>query len=163
MNHCQHSRERGPGDDTRADQQRPPTPGLCRERGGRRRGCAERGVLTQDRLLKLPQRGTRLDAELVEERTARVAVDLERIGLTSAPIQGSHQLRAQPFTERMLIDELAELADKCVVTAEREIRVDAILERCEPQLLEPVDFCSRELLVGEVVERGTAPEGERSA
>ena len=43
---------------------------------------------------------------------------------------------------------------------EREVRVDALLERREPQLLEPRDLRLRERLVGEVGERRATPERE---
>ena len=44
-----------------------------------------------------------------------------------------------------------------------EIGIDPVLERREPQLLEPNDLRLGERLPGEVGERGPAPEGERRA
>ena len=47
--------------------------------------------------------------------------------------------------------------------AERELRVDPLLERREAQLLEPLEAARGERLVGEVGERRPAPEVERLA
>ena len=44
---------------------------------------------------------------------------------------------------------------------ERELGVDPLLDRDEPQLLEPLDLAAGELLVREVAERVAAPERER--
>jgi hypothetical protein len=58
----------------------------------------------------------------------------------------------------VLEDERLELADELGMSPEREIRVDSLLERGEPQLLETSDLDLREGLVREVGERGTPPE-----
>ena len=63
----------------------------------------------------------------------------------------------------MLRDERLQLADERAVPAEREIGVDPVLERGEPELLEPVRLRPRERLVREVGERRAAPERERLA
>jgi hypothetical protein len=56
-----------------------------------------------------------------------------------------------------------ELADQVGLPAAREVGVDPLLERRQPQLLEPHDLGLRERLVGEVRERRAAPERERGA
>ena len=63
----------------------------------------------------------------------------------------------------MSIDELAQLADERAVPAENQIRIDAILERRKPQLVEPVDLYLRERLVSEIGECRAAPERESGA
>ena len=60
-------------------------------------------------------------------------------------------------------DERLELGDELCVAPEREVRLDALLERDGAQLLEPRDLRLRERLVEEVGERGAAPERERLA
>ena len=50
--------------------------------------------------------------------------------------------------------------DDVGVAAERELRVDELLVRRDPQLLQPRDRGLGERLVGEVGERGAAPQGE---
>ena len=60
-------------------------------------------------------------------------------------------------------DELTQLLDDVVVTAEGEIRLDPLLQRPEVQLLEPGDLLLGERVVGELDERWAAPEGETLA
>ena len=57
-----------------------------------RRRQVERRVLAQDRLVHALQLSAGLDAGVLDEDLAGVAVDLERLGLPSAAIQREHQL-----------------------------------------------------------------------
>ena len=61
----------------------------------------------------------------------------------------------------MLGDDRLELSDELAVAPELEVGVDPRRERAQPQLLEAGDLRLGELLVGEVRERGPAPERER--
>ena len=63
----------------------------------------------------------------------------------------------------MLEDQRLELSDQLAVAATREVGLDPLLERDEPQLLEPRDLRLGERLVRQVAQRGTAPERERPA
>ena len=63
----------------------------------------------------------------------------------------------------MLGDERLELADELPWLADLDLRVDALLEQRQPQLLEPRDLALREGLVAELLERRAAPELERVA
>ena len=82
----------------------------------------------------------RVEPELVGEREPGGAVDLERLRLPAAAVERDHQLAAQPLPQRMGRHERLQLADECGVVAEREIGVDAILDRRHPQLVEPSDL-----------------------
>ena len=62
----------------------------------------------------------------------------------------------------MLADERLELADDVAVSAELEVGVDPLLERDEPQLLEPADLRLREVVERELRERRASPERERA-
>ena len=88
---------------------------------------------------------------------------MERVGLPAAAVQREHQLSAQAFAERVLGDERLELRHQVVVAAERQVGVDPILERREPQLLEPSDLAVRERLAAKLGERLPVPERERVA
>ena len=66
---------------------------------------------------------------------ARLAVQLKRLGFAPAAIQGEHPRRAQALAQRMLGRQRLELGDQRGVTAEREIGVDADLQRLQAQLL----------------------------
>jgi hypothetical protein len=87
-------------------------------------------------------------------------VDRERIGLSPGAVEGQHQLRAQAFLQWMLGDETVELRDQLPVATECKIRLDAIFECGEPEVLEPCDLGMSERLPSEVRERRPSPEAE---
>ena len=121
------------------------------------------GVLPQDRLLELAQLSAGLDAELVDEHLAGRAVDLERLGLAAATVQAEHQLAAEPLAERELLDESLQLADELAVAAEREVGLDALLQRARVQLVQTGDLRLGPRLIGEVRQRRSAPQRKRLA
>jgi hypothetical protein len=84
-------------------------------------------------------------------------------GLAAAAIEGEHQLAAQPFLKWVGLHERLELGDDLGVATEREVGVDAVHQRSEPELLEPTDLRLREVEEGEIGERRPAPERERLA
>ena len=136
------------------------------DRSRRRRSRAlelERGILREDAALELVQRRRRLDAELLHERLARPPVDVERLGLASRPVESAHQLATKTLAQRVVPHERLELREHCNVASERELRLEALLERCEPQLLEPSDCGLRERLVREIGQRRPTPQPERAA
>ena len=51
-----------------------------------------------------------LDADLLDEHAARVAVGLERLGLAPAAVEREHQLAGEPLARRVLGDEPPQLA-----------------------------------------------------
>ena len=120
-------------------------------RGGDRR------ILVEDRPLELLQIRARLEAELSVELAARLAVCLERLGLAARPVEGEHQLRAQPLAGWVIGNQPLELRDQRLVPPEGEVGVDPILDRDEPPLLESRDLVLGERLVREVGERRAAP------
>jgi hypothetical protein len=61
----------------------------------------------------------------------------------------------------MLGDQLLQLRDEVGSSPQGEPGLEALLQRRQAQLLEPVDLVLREGLVDEVGERGALPEGER--
>ena len=124
------------------------------------RGRGECGIVLEHRLLQPPQALARLDAQVLDQRMARVLVGLQGIRLPVAAIQREHELRAQALAVRMLADERLEAAHDLGVAAEREVRVGELLLRRDPELLEAADLRLREMLVGEVRQRRPAPQGE---
>ena len=61
----------------------------------------------------------------------------------------------------MLSNEGFQLADDLAMPTERKVVVDALLERGEPELLQPGSLAFGERLVAELTECGPAPEGQR--
>ena len=101
-------------------------------------------------------------AERVDERLATCAVDLERLRLPPGAVEREHELAPRSLAERVGRDERGELLEDLRMPAESEVGLDPVLERGEPQLLEPVRSLCRERLACEVGQRGPAPLGERS-
>ena len=79
--------------------------------------------LAQELLGSIPSSST--------SRRRAVPVGRERLGLPAAAVKREHQLRAEALAQRMLGDERLELADHLGVTTEREVGLDALLERCQ--------------------------------
>ena len=134
-----------------------------RERRTCRPGELQRGVLVENRPLEALQLRARVDAELLDQDPAPLLIGLERLGLASRAVERDHQLPARPLAQRILGDKRLELADDLRVSPQREIGLDALLDRREAQLLEPRDRRLGEVVVGEVPERRTAPQVERLA
>jgi hypothetical protein len=137
-------------------------PRCRRGRGGLRRRLQAR-VLTEDLQLELLERRPRVDAELLDERAASAPEDLEGIGLPATAVEREHQLAPQTLAKHVLCDQRLELRHQLVMAAERQLGVDAILDRREPQLLEPSDLALRECLALEVGQRLAPPERQRVA
>ena len=111
--------------------------------------------------MQLLQIAAWLDSELVDERTARVLIDAEGLRLATGAIQGEHQMGAQTLSGGMAIDECLNLADDLGVTAGLEVRVDSLLDRRKPLLLQSRDLGLCERFEFEVGQRSATPEVER--
>ena len=127
------------------------------------RAGASAGILLEDRALHVAQRRSGLDAELLDERPARGLEGLERLRLTSTPIQRHHLLRPKALVQRILRDQHLELSDQLHVAPARELRVDRALQRNQAQLVQTRRDRSHTRLVGEISERRPAPQRQRSA
>src|SRR5262245_10348696 len=87
-------------------------------------------------------------------------VRLERLRLAARPVQREHELAAQTLAKRIAPYERLELGGERGVSTQRQIGVDAILERREAALLESCDLRLGEVGVGEVREGGATPESQ---
>ena len=126
-----------------------------------RRGRAiELRVLAQDRALESLQLGPRLEAELVREPPAALAIGLERIRLPSGAVEREHQLPPHALARGVLVDQRFELGHQRRVTAQGQLGIDAVLERGQPEILEPACLGTGERFVGDVGQGLTSPESE---
>ena len=69
----------------------------------------------------------------------------------------------QMLAQRMLLNQRLKLADQVSLAPELKISLDALLERREPQLLQPPDRRLRERRVGQIDKRSPAPQAKRLA
>ena len=107
-------------------------------------GEDQRRILREDRPLELLQLDAGLEPELVVQAVPRLPVHLEPLGLPAAAVEREHQLGAKALAERVLGAERLELGNERQVAAERELGVDPLLDRGQPQLLEPLHLDPRE-------------------
>ena len=130
---------------------------------GGRRTLPQRRIVGQDRPLDPLELGRRGQAELGVERPHRLPVGIERVALPPCPIEGKHELPAQPLPQRVPRHQGLELGHELAVTSGQEIRLDAILERRGVQPLQRHDLGLRERLEREPGERRAAPLRKRGA
>ncbi len=159
MNEEQSDGAGGRRDRERCGRETPSAP-ACSTGGG---GNRERLVPTQDRPLELLHGCTRLETQLGGKLVPNVRVGAECLGLPAGAIEREHQLATETLAQRLLCDERLELGDERLVPSKREVRVDPLLERQEPQLFEALDLRLGEGLVREVRQRLASPQRERLA
>src|SRR5262249_8372051 len=117
----------------------------------------------QNAQLELLQHRSGVDPELLGEQPTPALEHLQRVGLPAAAIQRKHQLATQPLAERVLGDERLQLRDQLVMSAERQVGLDPIADRRQPELLQPRDLTLGERLTPEIGQRLAVPERERIA
>jgi hypothetical protein len=153
---CGDGRELEPAADERRGGQRERP-----RRAGRRLGGVEARLLPEDRPFQLLEGRARVEAELLRQDLAGVAVDLERFRLASAAVEREQALLEEPLAVRMLGRDRFELRDDGVVPAAGELRVVPELECREAQLLEPLGLGGAPRLFRQVGKRGASPDRER--
>ena len=124
---------------------------------GRGRGgelLAEDGALERSQLL------ARVETEALGEERARAVVRRERLRLALGVVEREHQLAPQALAERLLGNETLQLGDERSVTAERQLRIDSLLEGDEPKLVQPASLVRDDATVANVRERRAAPQRE---
>ena len=136
-------------------------------RDRRRDGLAqgERRVLREDHLLQRAGLRGRLEAPLLVEGAARRLVRVERLLLPAGPGEREHQETAEALAVRVLRSERGSIGDHVVVAPELDLGLDAVLERREPELVQPRDLCLEEALVSrgrQTASRARAPSASRS-
>ena len=92
---------------------------------------------------------------------ASVLVRLERLRLAVGAIEGEHQLGAQALPVRVVCNQDLELLDHVGVLAERELRLDQLLERRAPQVVQACHLGLGEWLIGEIRQRRPSPQRQR--
>jgi len=119
--------------------------------------------VVQDCLLQTLQLRAGLEAQVIRERSAGLGEDVERLALAARAVERQHQLRSQPFPQRMLPHQRTQLGRELGMAAQSEVGIDARADRVEPAVLEVCDRLARERLVLEVGQRTAAPEVESLA
>lgn len=101
-----------------------------------------------------------IDPELVGQDLARPLKCTQRLTLSTGAIQREHQLRPEASSEWVGGGESLEFPDDLALLTDRELGVDAVLERPEPEIVETSRLGLQCGVGGEVGQRGPAPESE---
>ncbi len=121
----------------------------------------DRGILRQDHHLQGTRLGRGLEAPLLVERAPGGLVRVERILLTSRPVQRQHGEPTNALAVGVEGMERRRGGDRLVVTAELDLGLEPVLECRQTHLVEARDLGLQERLEGEVGERRPAPERQR--
>ena len=125
------------------------------------RGRFERCILSQDRLLELPQLPPRLDPEHLDQGSSPIRVCGQCLSIAARPIEREHQVPAQSLSQRMVPHECLELTDEVAAAAGGQIGLDPVLEARQPRLLQTGNLRLREAVMAEIGERRPSPQRER--
>ena len=128
-------------------------------------GCAGASAGSCERIIRWSARvsGEGSSPHCSTSACARRLVGVERLLLPPRPEVRKHQETAEPLAIRVLRGQPGGVGNHVVVRAELDLGLDAILERRQPELVEPRDLPLEEALVREVGERRSAPERQRVA
>jgi hypothetical protein len=97
----------------------------------------DRGVVREDGRLEALKIGAGVEPERLGERAPRVLERVERVRLPAAAVEREHQLTPQPLSERVLLDGGMERRHDLAMLAERERRLELLLESVDSQRLQP--------------------------
>jgi hypothetical protein len=89
----------------------------------------------------------RLKTEFRVEGLPGALIDVERVLRAPGTIERKHELAVEAFVVRVLRGQPFELGNELDVAPFREIRLDSVLSRSEPRLLEPLGRVSRKRLI----------------
>ena len=133
--------------------------GLASLVGGRRPLQPRR--LPQDVALQLGQPSARVDPELLTQHAACLLERLQRLGLPARAVQRQHQQPVQALPERIAANQLLELGGGRGMPAKRQLGGQAVLQRGQAKLLQPLPLGLGERLVGHVGQGRPAPQPQR--
>ena len=120
------------------------------------------GVLAQDALVQLGQQRARLGALLVDQAGADVPVEAQRLTRPAGPVQRRHLVRGEGLVQRVLGQQLMELADQVGVPAQLQLALDP-LQDGRPAFLREAVAHPRHPVTADPRERLAAPEPVRLA
>jgi hypothetical protein len=101
-------------------------------------------------------------AQRLGQAAAQVLERCERLGRAARRGQRLQVKPRQPFVQRMRQRQLLQVGDELAGPARGERQLGVVFDRAQPQLGEACDRGAGERGVGEVGQRGAAPQGERT-
>ncbi len=119
------------------------------------------GVVGQHRLVYPLQLRSGIDAQLLGQHRAGLAVDIQRLGATPTAVQGQHQLGPHPLPQRMFGGQRDQVGDQFPVPAQSQREVDALFLGGHPLLDQPGNHLAVQHLAGNVRQRVPMPQPQR--
>jgi len=111
-------------------------------------------------LFEALQLGAGLDAQLPVQGEAGGLVDVEGVVEAAGPVEGEHELAAQPLAQGMDPDQRLQLAEELVVLAEGQAHLDRLLAGGVAQLAQAGRLDLGEIPGGQVGQRFSAPQAK---
>ncbi len=98
---------------------------------------------------------------MLDEQIAAGAIDVERFRLTAGSVEREHELAARAFSQRVFGHHALQFTDECVMPAQQQLDVDAVLQHRQAFLVQAQCFV---LQRGRgAAECGPAPQRQRLA
>ncbi len=91
----------------------------------------------EDLVLERLQLRPRVQAELLAQKLAGLAVGGQGVALPAAPVEREHELPAQPLPERELRDQAGQLSGEVGVAAGGQVSVGLVLQHRQPLFFQP--------------------------
>src|SRR5450755_3198140 len=85
-------------------------------------------------------------------------MDVERLCLPATAVEREHELAAQTLAKWVPLHELSQLADQLALLAEREVRLEALLQRAQLKLLQLRNRGRGKPLVAQLAKRWATPQ-----
>ncbi len=127
------------------------------------RGHVEDRILGEDQALEVAQATSRLHPVLVEEVAGQLPVARQRLGRPSAAVQHEQPLLLQALAQAVLRGRCLDVRRDLRVPAQGQIRLEPVLQRLHPALLEARRLEPDQVRVAASRERWPAPEGQGRA
>ena len=130
-------------------------------RFGQGRSGYQRGVLAKDRLLQRDQLRAGLDAQLADERRARLMQGAQRVTLPANLVLGQRQQRPPPLPQRGLGRPSLSLGEHLPMVTRTQSRLQADLLGLQAKLLEPASLDPTGVPALELAEGRPPPQRQR--
>jgi hypothetical protein len=104
-------------------------------RGRRSLHALKARVLLEHGLIEGGHARAGIQAKVVGQPGAQLAVAVHGLGRPAGPVQGEHVRGTEPFPERMIGHQLAELTGQQAVLAQRQPDLGLLFQRDQPLLL----------------------------
>ena len=111
-------------------------------------------------MLELAQRDSRFEPELLDERRTSLPVALEGLCMAPRAIERRHQLPPQPLPHRVRGNQKLELRDELRMPAELQIKLCALLEAVESEVVQSSCLVTRKCSTTQIGKSLSPPELE---